>query len=93
MYKRPNAASFKLLIPRGRRTRCRRRRITHHYNNNINLFQSKLNCEVLYDDLAFEARWAVAGDSIVLQLVAKLGKSWAPKSTLSVFHPPTRHAP
>ncbi|KAJ8920299.1 hypothetical protein NQ315_011960 [Exocentrus adspersus] len=33
---------------------------------------SKLNCEVLYDDLAFEVRWAVAGDSIVLQLVAKL---------------------
>lgn len=38
-------------------------------------FQSKLNCEVLYDDLAFEVRWAVAGDSIVLQLVAKVGKS------------------
>lgn len=37
-------------------------------------FQSKLNCEVLYDDLAFEVRWAVAGDSIVLQLVARLGK-------------------
>nr|CAH7763715.1 unnamed protein product [Callosobruchus chinensis] len=35
--------------------------------------QSKLNCEVLYDDLAFEVRWAVAGESIVLQLVAKLG--------------------
>uniref|UniRef100_A0A2H1W7M3 SFRICE_013523 n=1 Tax=Spodoptera frugiperda TaxID=7108 RepID=A0A2H1W7M3_SPOFR len=34
--------------------------------------QSKLNCEVLYDELAFEVRWAVAGDSIVLQLVAKL---------------------
>ncbi|CAH0777887.1 unnamed protein product, partial [Bemisia tabaci] len=34
--------------------------------------QSKLNCEVLHDDLAFEVRWAVAGDSIVLQLVAKL---------------------
>ncbi|CAB3232590.1 unnamed protein product [Arctia plantaginis] len=33
---------------------------------------SKLNCEVLYDDLAFEVRWAVAGDSIVVQLVAKL---------------------
>nr|XP_023024529.1 protein Skeletor, isoforms D/E-like [Leptinotarsa decemlineata] len=33
---------------------------------------SKLNCEVLYDDLAFEVRWAVAGESIVLQLVAKL---------------------
>ncbi|KAI5631071.1 DOMON domain-containing protein [Phthorimaea operculella] len=33
---------------------------------------SKLNCEVLYDELAFEVRWAVAGDSIVLQLVAKL---------------------
>nr|XP_022902500.1 protein Skeletor, isoforms B/C [Onthophagus taurus] len=34
--------------------------------------QSKLNCEVLQDKLAFEVRWAVAGDSIVLQLVAKL---------------------
>ncbi|XP_060648057.1 protein Skeletor, isoforms B/C isoform X2 [Drosophila nasuta] len=34
--------------------------------------QSKLNCEVLYDDLAFEVRWAVAGESIVVQLVAKL---------------------
>ncbi|XP_049880584.1 protein Skeletor, isoforms B/C isoform X2 [Pectinophora gossypiella] len=34
--------------------------------------QSKLNCEVLFDELAFEVRWAVAGDSIVLQLVAKL---------------------
>lgn len=34
--------------------------------------QSKLNCEVLYDDLAFEVRWAVAGESIVIQLVAKL---------------------
>ncbi|KAF5269717.1 hypothetical protein FQA39_LY08640 [Lamprigera yunnana] len=34
--------------------------------------QSKLNCEVLYDDLAFEVRWAIAGDSIVLQLVSKL---------------------
>lgn len=37
-------------------------------------FQSKLNCEVLYDDLAFEVRWAVAGESVVVQLVAKLGK-------------------
>ncbi|XP_018574993.1 protein Skeletor, isoforms B/C-like, partial [Anoplophora glabripennis] len=34
--------------------------------------QSKLNCEVLYDDLAFEVRWAIAGESIVVQLVAKL---------------------
>ncbi|CAL1686322.1 unnamed protein product [Lasius platythorax] len=34
--------------------------------------QSKLNCEVLDDGLAFEVRWAVAGDSIVVQLVAKL---------------------
>ncbi|XP_076241242.1 DM13 and DOMON_DOH domain-containing protein skeletor isoform X2 [Calliopsis andreniformis] len=34
--------------------------------------QSKLNCEVLEDKLAFEVRWAVAGDSIVAQLVAKL---------------------
>lgn len=28
---------------------------------------------MLYDDLAFEVRWAVAGESIVIQLVAKLG--------------------
>ncbi|KAI8117583.1 isoforms D/E, Protein Skeletor, partial [Lucilia cuprina] len=34
--------------------------------------QSKLNCEVLYDDKAFEVRWAMAGDSIVVQMVAKL---------------------
>ncbi|XP_055594127.1 protein Skeletor, isoforms B/C [Uranotaenia lowii] len=34
--------------------------------------QSKLNCEVLLDDLAFEVRWAVAGESIVIQLVARL---------------------
>lgn len=32
---------------------------------------------MLYDDLAFEVRWAVAGESIVVQLVAKLGKSLA----------------
>jgi hypothetical protein len=36
--------------------------------------QSKLNCEVLWDELAFEVRWAVAGDSVVMQLVSKLGK-------------------
>lgn len=41
------------------------------YHKNL---QSKLNCEVLYDDLAFEVRWAVAGESVVVQLVAKLGK-------------------
>ncbi|KAL1401589.1 hypothetical protein pipiens_006496 [Culex pipiens pipiens] len=34
--------------------------------------RSKLNCEVLLDDLAFEVRWAVAGESIVIQLVARL---------------------
>ncbi|XP_049281488.1 protein Skeletor, isoforms B/C isoform X1 [Anopheles funestus] len=34
--------------------------------------QSKLNCEVLLDELAFEVRWAVAGESVVVQLVAKL---------------------
>ncbi|KAL0103122.1 hypothetical protein PUN28_017449 [Cardiocondyla obscurior] len=34
--------------------------------------QSKLNCEVLEDSTAFEVRWAVAGDSIVVQLVARL---------------------
>ncbi|KAH1009533.1 hypothetical protein HUJ04_001872 [Dendroctonus ponderosae] len=34
--------------------------------------KSKLNCEVLDDELAFEVRWAVAGESIVLQMVAKL---------------------
>ena len=35
--------------------------------------QSKLNCEVLHDELAFEVRWAVAGESVVIQLVSKLG--------------------
>lgn len=40
----------------------------------VSVLQSKLNCEVLHDDLAFEVRWAVAGESIVIQLVAKLGK-------------------
>lgn len=39
------------------------------------VLQSKLNCEVLHEDLAFEVRWAVAGDSVVVQLVAKLGKN------------------
>ncbi|XP_049956274.1 protein Skeletor, isoforms D/E-like [Schistocerca serialis cubense] len=34
--------------------------------------QSKLNCEVLHDDLALEVRWAIAGDSIVVQLVGKV---------------------
>nr|CAD7267981.1 unnamed protein product [Timema shepardi] len=34
--------------------------------------RSKLNCEVLWDDLALEVRWAVAGDSVVMQLVSKL---------------------
>ncbi|KAL1138269.1 hypothetical protein AAG570_009958, partial [Ranatra chinensis] len=33
---------------------------------------SKLNCEVLDKHLSFEVRWAVAGDSVVIQLVAKL---------------------
>ncbi|XP_058062739.1 protein Skeletor, isoforms B/C isoform X1 [Anopheles bellator] len=34
--------------------------------------QSKLNCEVLLEELSFEVRWAVAGESVVVQLVAKL---------------------
>ncbi|KAE9527613.1 hypothetical protein AGLY_012893, partial [Aphis glycines] len=34
--------------------------------------QSKLNCEVLHEPLGYEVRWAIAGDSIVVQLVAKL---------------------
>ncbi|CAG7836850.1 unnamed protein product [Allacma fusca] len=34
--------------------------------------QTKLNCEVLYDDLALEVRWAVAGESVVMQLVGKI---------------------
>lgn len=46
------------------------------HKTNLFLFalQSKLNCEVLYDELAFEVRWAVAGESVVIQLVAKLGE-------------------
>ncbi|XP_048506172.1 protein Skeletor, isoforms B/C isoform X1 [Athalia rosae] len=54
--------------------------------------QSKLNCEILQDDLAFEVRWAVAGDSVVFQLVAKLddgqymsfGLSPDPKKTVMI---------
>ncbi|XP_074095643.1 DM13 and DOMON_DOH domain-containing protein skeletor isoform X1 [Cotesia typhae] len=34
--------------------------------------QSKLNCEVLDNNLTFEVRWAVAGESIVIQLVSRL---------------------
>ncbi|XP_018007875.2 uncharacterized protein LOC108665610 [Hyalella azteca] len=37
--------------------------------------QTKLNCEVLYDDLALEVRWAVAGESIVMQLVGRVADS------------------
>jgi len=35
--------------------------------------QSKLNCEVLDDSMGYEVRWAIAGKSIVTQLVARLG--------------------
>ena len=35
--------------------------------------QSKLNCEVLDEDMGYEVRWAIAGKSIVTQLVARLG--------------------
>lgn len=34
--------------------------------------QSKLNCEVLYDDLGFELRWVMDGDDIVMQLVGRV---------------------
>ena len=34
--------------------------------------QSKLNCEVLDDNIGYEVRWAIAGKSIVTQLVARL---------------------
>jgi len=34
--------------------------------------QSKLNCEVLDDQIGYEVRWAIAGKSIVTQLVARL---------------------
>ncbi|XP_043207358.1 protein Skeletor, isoforms D/E-like [Amphibalanus amphitrite] len=34
--------------------------------------QTKLNCEVLDEELAFEVRWAIAGQSMVMQLVSKI---------------------
>jgi len=34
--------------------------------------QSKLNCEVLDESIGFEVRWAIAGKSIVTQLVGRL---------------------
>lgn len=36
--------------------------------------QSKLNCEVLDENIGYEVRWAIAGKSIVTQLVARLGE-------------------
>ncbi len=33
--------------------------------------QTKLNCEILDRESGFEVRWAIAGKSIVTQLVAK----------------------
>ncbi|TRY81057.1 hypothetical protein TCAL_09448 [Tigriopus californicus] len=37
--------------------------------------QTKLNCEILDPSQGFEVRWAIAGRSIVTQLVAKLDKN------------------
>ncbi len=34
--------------------------------------QTKLNCEILDGDSGLEVRWAIAGRSVVTQLVAKL---------------------
>ncbi|XP_065351626.1 protein Skeletor, isoforms B/C-like isoform X2 [Cloeon dipterum] len=34
--------------------------------------QSRLNCEVLHDSSEFEVRWALAGESAVIQLVGKI---------------------
>jgi len=33
--------------------------------------QSKLNCEILDEAKGFEVRWAIAGKSMVTQLVAR----------------------
>lgn len=71
---------------------------THHHNNQHSIvsleyvhemtvcLQSKLNCEVLDDTLAFELRWAVAGDSIVVQLVGKLGEYIISSCRIREFH-------
>jgi hypothetical protein len=40
---------------------------------------------VLHDELAFEVRWAVAGESVVIQLVAKLGESFEMNEFYSLF--------
>lgn len=47
-----------------------------NFSHFVFCLQSKLNCEVLHEPLGYEARWAIAGDSIVVQLVAKLGKNY-----------------
>ena len=58
---------------RGRSSNCK----FFGFVSTLSLFtgyvQAKLNCEVLWDDLALEVRWAVAGETIVLQLVGKIG--------------------
>lgn len=33
---------------------------------------TKINCEVLYDDLGFELRWVLDGDDIIMQLVGRV---------------------
>ncbi len=38
-------------------------------------FQSKLNCEILDAEKGYEVRWAIAGKSIVTQLVARYAVS------------------
>lgn len=40
---------------------------------------------MLWDDLALEVRWAVAGETIVLQLVGKIGTPLSLALYLSLF--------
>ncbi len=48
------------------------RRSLENQNHVMFLFlQTKLNCEILDQSKGYEVRWAIAGKSIVTQLVAK----------------------
>ena len=40
----------------------------------LKYFQSKLNCEVLSQEVGLEVRWSLAGDSAIIQIVGNLGQ-------------------
>jgi len=54
--------------------------------------QTKLNCEILDADSGFEVRWAVAGSSVVTQLVAKYVIQYFLCENIFLFKNYTKHS-